>query len=147
MTTQSEAPPLPSGQPGPPDADAWAERILSSALGAIETLTVHLGDRLGWYDALAGGPLTSAELARATGTDERYAREWLEQQAVIGFLTTDAEAAAGERRYVLPAALGEVLTDTSSLAFLAPLARMLAAAARRTPELVEAYRTGGGVSW
>ena len=147
MTTHSETP-LPAADPAPADADAWAERIFSSALGAIETLTVHLGDRLGWYDALAGGgPLTAAELARATGTDERYAREWLEQQAVIGFLTTEAESPAHERRYALPAALGEVLTDPDSLAFLAPLARMVVAAARRTPELLEAYRSGGGVSW
>jgi SAM-dependent methyltransferase len=133
---------------GEPDTvDDWAERIFASGLGAIETLTVYLGDRLGWYAALADGPRTAGQLAAATGTDERYAREWLEQQAVIGYLTTDPSLPADERRYTLPAGLAEVLSDTHSLVFLAPLARMVVAAAQRAPELLEAYRTGGGVGW
>lgn len=60
-----------------PDAPAEqvAERIFAAALGTMELLTVHLGDRLGWYRALAEfGPLTSVELARLSGSAERYAR-------------------------------------------------------------------------
>lgn len=137
-----------TGAADPADtADAWAERIFTAGLGAMETLTVYLGDRLGWYDALAAAPRTATELAQATGADERYAREWLEQQAVNGYLTTDAAAPAQERRYTLAPGLAEVLTDPDSLAFLAPLPRLVASVARRTTELLEAYRTGGGVSW
>lgn len=33
--------------------DAFAERLLQVALGMIEVLAVHLGDRLGWYRDLA----------------------------------------------------------------------------------------------
>jgi hypothetical protein len=52
---------------------------------------VYLGDRLGLFRALAdGGPATSAELASRIGLDERYVREWLEQQAVTGILAADA---------------------------------------------------------
>ncbi|MGD8214526.1 hypothetical protein [Aestuariimicrobium sp. Y1814] len=41
-------------------------------------MAIHLGDRLGWYRALAEiGPSTAAELARHTHCSERYAREWL----------------------------------------------------------------------
>ena len=84
--------------------DALAERLFGAALGAYELMTVHLGDRLGYYRALSeDGEVTSAELAAATGTDERYAREWLEQQAVAGIIEVDdVEAAAEERRYTLP---------------------------------------------
>jgi hypothetical protein len=84
--------------------DALAERLFGAALGAYELMTVHLGDRLGYYRALAGGgEVTSVELARETMTDERYAREWLEQQAVAGILEVDDVAAdAAERRYRLP---------------------------------------------
>jgi len=129
-------------------ADAFAERLFSSALGAMETLSVSIGDSLGWYRALATeGPLTAAALARLTGTDERYAREWLEQQASYGILLTDPEVAADERRFTLPEPAAEVLTDQTSLAYLGPLARMLVAVSQRMPELLEAYRTGGGVSW
>jgi SAM-dependent methyltransferase len=129
-------------------AEAFAERLFASGLAAVETLSVYLGDQLGWYRTLAAdGPLTSAQLAETTGTDERYAREWLEQQAVYGILTTDAQEPADQRRFELPAGAAEALTDQNSLAFLAPLGRFMVAAARRMPELLEAYRTGGGVSW
>jgi len=43
---------------------------------------VVIGDKLGLYKAMAGaGPLTPAELASRTATDERYVREWLSAQA------------------------------------------------------------------
>ena len=133
--------------------EAVAQRVLDSALGATDLLAVFLGDRLGWYRSLRDeGPATPGELAARTGTDPRYAREWLEQQAVTGLLTVDlpqqrgADAGAA-RRYALPAAVAEVLTDEHSLSYLGPLGRMLAASAMQLPALLEAYRTGGGVSW
>jgi hypothetical protein len=129
--------------------DALAERLFEAALGAYELMTVHLGDRLGYYRALAdGGAATSAELAGATGTDERYAREWLEQQAVAGILEVDdVAAAAGERRYTLPAGHAEALVDRESLAHITPMARYGVSFAHTLPAVEEAFRTGGGVSW
>lgn len=123
--------------------DAFAERLFSSALGTVELMSVYLGDRLGWYRALAdGGPADPAELVARAGGAERYAREWLEQQASYGVLTVGADG-----RFTLPPAQAEVLTDTQSLSYLAPLARMFCAAGMQLPALVEAYRTGGGVGW
>jgi hypothetical protein len=129
--------------------DALAERLFGAALGAYELMTVHLGDRLGYYRALAdGGETTSAELAAATGTDERYAREWLEQQAVAGILEVDDPGAEpGERRFRLPAGHAEVLIDRDSLAHLTPLARTGVSFAHVLPSVEDAFRTGGGVSW
>lgn len=130
-------------------ADVLAERLVASALGAMELMAVYLGDRLGWYRALAEhGALTSVELARLTGTAERYAREWLEHQAASGYLEPDDVAApAVARAYRLHAGAAEALTDADSLAYLAPVSGFLAAAGRVAPQLVEAYRTGGGVAW
>lgn len=131
-----------------PAAEAFAGRILTSVLGSMECASIVLGDRLGWYRALTGAGsagLSGGELAAATGTHERYAREWLEQQAVSGIVevTGDAEL----RRFVLPQHAAEVLSDPSSLAFMAPLPRMVAASVGQLPRLLDAYRTGGGVSW
>jgi 2-polyprenyl-3-methyl-5-hydroxy-6-metoxy-1,4-benzoquinol methylase len=143
----------PRPSPDPPSADASAdvvaERIFSMALAGAESLSVYVGDRLGWYRSLAtDGPATPAELARRTGTHERYAREWLEQQAVCGILLAhDGVDTDGGRRFEIPAGAAEALTDESSLAYLGPLPRMFAAAAQHLPELLDAYRTGGGVSW
>ncbi|HWM14780.1 MAG TPA: class I SAM-dependent methyltransferase, partial [Gaiellaceae bacterium] len=129
--------------------DALAERLFGAALGAYELMTVHLGDRLGLYRALREhGETTPVELAAATGTNERYAREWLEQQAVAGILEVDDVAAAPDaRRYRLPPAHAEVLVDRDSLAHLTPLARYSVSFAHVLPAVEEAFRRGGGVPW
>src|SRR6185503_3370283 len=65
-------------------------------LGAAQSAwLVALGDRLGLYKAMAGaGPLTPAQLAERTGTDEAYLREWLASQACGGYLEYDAGSGA-----------------------------------------------------
>ena len=92
----------------------------------MDLLCVYLGDRLGLYRALAdAGPSTSAELASAAGVNERYAREWLEQQAMAGILeAVDPDASDAERRYALPAGHDEVLLDAGSLNHMAPMAQL-----------------------
>ncbi len=129
-------------------ADEVAERLFGSLLGTIEIMSVFLGDRLGWYRSLAGdGPASAVELAGRTGTQVRYAREWLEQQAVIGLLTVESDGAPDGRRFAIPASTAEVMTDETSLVYLAPLARMFGAVGPELPRLLEVYRSGGGVSW
>ena len=127
--------------------DVLVERLFGAALGAFDLMGVYLGDRLGLYRAMAGtGPLTSAELADRAGIAERYAREWLEQQAMGGILAVADDAATDEeRRYELPAGHVEALTDEASLAFVAPVAQLVVACARPLPELTSAYRSGDGL--
>jgi SAM-dependent methyltransferase len=129
--------------------DALVERLFASAIGAMDLFSVYLGDRLGYYRALAeGGPATSPELARRTGTAERYAREWLEQQAVTGFREVEnPEAGATERRYRLPAGYGAVLVDPDSPTAMAPVAQIVAGCVAPLPALLEAFRTGSGVPY
>ena len=129
--------------------DGFAERVFTAMLGAFEVASIYLGEKLGLYAALAeGGPATSGELAERAGIAERYAREWLEQQAAVGYLTVDdAGAAPEERRFTLPAGHAAVLVDQDSGVFASGNARMFAAAMRAMPELLEAYRTGGGLTW
>lgn len=157
MTATQTLPTLSDGLPSDlldtprPDAPAEvvAERLVAATLGAMELMAVHIGDRLGWYRSLATrGPLTSTELARLTGSAERYAREWLEHQAASGYVdVVNAGAGPQERAYRLHAGAAEAMTDADSANHLAPLAGFLAAAGRAVDSLLEAYRTGGGVSW
>jgi len=126
--------------------DALVERLFEAVLGFNDVLAVHLGDRLGLYDALREhGALTPAELAETTGTNERYAREWLEHQAVGGILTV--EEGDGARRYTLPPGHDEVLCDRDSLAYMAAFARMTVGMAVPLPSVLEAFRTGAGVPY
>lgn len=129
-------------------ADEFAERVFGSLLGTVEIMAVYLGDRLGWYRSLASeGPATAGELASRTGTVPRYAREWLEQQAVAGYLTVERDGSPDERVFSLPRSAAEVLTDETSLAYVAPVARMFGAVGPLLPQLLAAYREGGGVGW
>jgi SAM-dependent methyltransferase len=127
--------------------DAFIERLLQCASGTFNIFSIYIGDRLGFYRALAdGGPLTSAELAARTGTHERYAREWAEQQTVSSILEVEDERAdASQRRFRLPPGHAEPLLDRDSLDYVAPLARLIAGCVRPLPAVLEAYRTGGGV--
>lgn len=126
--------------------EQFAEKIFTAVLGAAQVQALYLGDRLGWYRVLAEeGPLTAAELAHRTGTVERYAREWLEHQAVSGIVVADLNHEPS--RFWLPRPYADVLVDADSTSFMAPMARFFAATGVRLPDLVDAYRNGGGVSW
>jgi SAM-dependent methyltransferase len=122
--------------------DALVERLFTATLGAFDLFAVYVGDRLGLYRALLEhGPMDAAELAQVAAIDERYAREWLEQQAVTGILEAE------DGRFSLPAGHDEALLDESSLAYAAPMARFVAAVGRPLPQLVEAFRTGAGIPY
>ncbi len=129
--------------------DALAGRMFAATLGAFDLLAIHLGLDLGLYRVLAeGGPATTAEAALRTGVAPRYVREWLEHQAVAGILDVDDPGAEPEsRRYTLPSGHAEAILDPESLAAVPPLARFVLAGARTYPQLLGAYRSGGGVAW
>jgi SAM-dependent methyltransferase len=129
--------------------DSFAEGLFEKIIGAMEVASVYLGDRLGLYRAMAdGGSATSAELAERTGTHERYVREWLEQQAVMGILEVEGgEEDGSARRYMLPEGHAEVLLDQDSLSYLAPVARFTMGLVRPLPALVGAFRTGDGLPY
>lgn len=129
--------------------DELADRLFGAVIGALDLQAVYIGDRLGLYSALAqGGPATPHELGERAQIHPRYAREWLEHQAVGGFIDVDdADAAPDERRYTLPDGHADVLIEPDSLSLVAPLARFLVGTARTMPALLEAYRTGAGVDW
>jgi 2-polyprenyl-3-methyl-5-hydroxy-6-metoxy-1,4-benzoquinol methylase len=132
-----------------PQADALIEKILQAARGTFEIFGMYLGVRLGYYQALGEiGPATAAELAAHTKTNERYAREWLEQQTVAGFLRVDNESAAEKhRRYQLPQPYKEVLADQESVNYLGALPVILAGAVYPLRAVTNAYQTGGGVPY
>jgi SAM-dependent methyltransferase len=129
--------------------EALVERVFASAIALFDLAGIYLGDRLGLYRALASdGPSTSGELAARTGTDERYVREWLEQQAVTDILSVvDDDSDASRRRYGLPAGHAEALIAADSPSYIAPLGRQALGMLRPLPRLLEVFRTGAGVPY
>jgi 2-polyprenyl-3-methyl-5-hydroxy-6-metoxy-1,4-benzoquinol methylase len=124
--------------------EEFAGKMVVEAGAAVSAALIVIGDRLGLYRAMAGaGPLTSAELADRTGTNERYVREWLSAQAAGGLV----EYHADERRYELTPEQALVLADDSSPACMAGMFQLISACAKDEPRITEAFRTGNGVGW
>jgi len=103
---------------------------------------IHLGDRLGFYRALAEAPATSAELAARTGLDERWLREWLRQQGAAGLLGFDAD----ERFSLAPEAVA-VLADERHPAFGGGMFSQLPQTMAVLERLPEAFRSGLGLPY
>ena len=128
--------------------DALVERLFDAVLGTMDVLTCYVGDRLGLYQALVeGGDMTSTQLAAATGTHERYVREWLEQQAASGILAADDATSAETRRFSMPKGHVEVLTDRESLNCLAGVIRLTVGVTLPIQAVIDAYKTGAGVPY
>ncbi len=110
---------------------------------SLATLTI-VGDRLGLYRALAaGGAMTSAELARRTGTHERYVREWLNAHAASGYVNYLADSG----RYKLTAEQAMLFADENSPANMLGGFQIALAAGRIVDKLTDAFRTGDGIGW
>jgi 2-polyprenyl-3-methyl-5-hydroxy-6-metoxy-1,4-benzoquinol methylase len=105
---------------------------------------VRVGDKLGLYKALAaGGPQTPAELARRTGTAERYVREWLCNQTAGGYVTYDRDA----DRFYLTEEQAFAMADENSPVFLPGAFQVALAAAKSEEQITERFRTGDGMGW
>lgn len=131
-----------------PFDQARLERLMGQAvvdMGAIfNGALVALGEELGLYEALgAGEALTPEELARRTGTAERYVHEWLNAQAASGYVTYDPARA----RYSLSLEQALVFAHPQSPAYVLGGFQSAIAAARIGPKLAEAFRSGAGVGW
>jgi len=131
------------------ERDALGERIFEQLLVSTELLTVDLGLRTGLYEALRHlGTANPAELAQAAGIHVRYAREWLEQQAVAGYLQVVSQSDDdAERRYLLPPGHAEALLDPDSPGYVGAASPNLVGLAGVIREVSAAYRAGTGVPY
>ena len=135
-------------EPTSTSAEQLAERLFTDAVTTMEMLSSHLGIQLGLYRALADGPADARALAERTGIHPRYAREWLEHQAVSGILETDpADVDPYARTFTLPSGHQEALLDVDSPAYMGTIPGFVASFAGLLPQLENAYRSGDGIPY
>ena len=129
--------------------EEFAGSLFGACLATMELANVELGIRLGLYEVLAGaGPTTATELARGAGIVPRYAREWLEQQAVAGVVNVDdTTKLPDDRRFELPNAHAHVLLDDNSEACMKPCAAVVPWVAKAIDIMVEEFRQGTGAAF
>lgn len=104
---------------------------------------IVVGDRLGLYKALAGGPLGPQELAERTGTAPRYVDEWLRGQAAGGYVEYHPETG----KYSLTEEQAFALTNPDGPIFAPGAFQLAVAALRSEPDITGAFRSGAGVGW
>jgi len=124
--------------------DALLGRAVVDFGATFHAALVGVGDRLGLYKALADrGPQTPAQLAKHTGTAERYVREWLCNQAAGGYVTYDSLTG----RFYLTEEQAFALADENSPAFLPGAFQVALAAAKAQEQITERFKTGKGMGW
>lgn len=121
--------------------EAVADRLFGATLEGMDAVAIAIGDRLGYYRALDAGPRTPDQLAAETGHSPRYTREWLEQQAMTGYVVPSGDA------YALAPGVAETLARPGTSTWLAPLMRQFAAAAAQWTRIADAAASGTGLAW
>ncbi|QYO68290.1 class I SAM-dependent methyltransferase [Leptolyngbya sp. 7M] len=106
---------------------------------------IVIGAKLGLYKAMAtpNERITAAELAKRTGTNERYIREWLNANAAGGYVEYDADTDA----YFLSEEQVFALTSEDNPAYLPGAFILAAAALKAVPQMLERFKTGEGLGW
>jgi SAM-dependent methyltransferase len=115
--------------------------LFSKLEGAVTAGMVHLGDRLGLYRALraAGRPMSTAELAAATGTVERWVREWAHNQAAARLIDSH-----GDDSFSLSPEAAAVLADPDDPAFGMGMFHRLPQTMQALDHVSESFRSGIG---
>ncbi len=111
---------------------------------AMHSALILIGDRLGLYRAMSDCvPVSAADLARRTGTNERYVREWLNANAAGKYVdydpATDMYAMTPEQSFAL--------AQDDTAVHLPGFYHMLASCMKDEEKLTEVFRTGKGFGW
>ena len=123
--------------------NAFIGQFVTDLGASVHTGMVVIGEKLGLYKALAAGPMSSAQLAAKTDTDERYLREWLSSQAAGGYITYDSKA----DKFSLTEEQAFTLADEHSPAYLPGAFELALGSLAAVPRIVESFRTGAGMGW
>src|SRR5476649_2032278 len=127
----------------PDKLNAFLGKAVGDLGAAISSTLMIVGDRLGYYKELDMGPLTSAELAKRTNTNERYAREWLNNQAAGGY--TEYDTASG--KFSLNDEQKLCLADPDGPVDLSGAYNIVEATFHALDRTLENFKTGKGMEW
>jgi len=123
--------------------NAFIGQFVTDLGASVHAGMVVIGEKLGLYKALAARPMTAAELAQSTETDERYVREWLASQAAGGYITYDEKS--GE--FSLTQEQAFALATEDSPAYLPGAFELALGSLSAVPRIAECFRTGAGMGW
>ncbi len=119
-------------------------QAVSDMGAALHATLIVIGDKLNLYRTMGTGEkFTPAELARRTGTAERYVREWLNANAAAHYVEYDAASAT----YSMTPEQSFALAQDDSAVHLPGFYHMVASCMKDEEKLTEVFRTGKGFGW
>lgn len=122
--------------------ESFAARVHRILDGGALALLLSIGHRTGLFDVMAAmPPADSRAIARESGLDERYVREWLGAMVAGGIVRFDEARCL----FSLPAEHAAALTRNAAAENLAVPAQWIALLGGVEDELVDSFATGGGV--
>lgn len=135
---------MPSRQIDEDKMHAFLGKVVGDFGASLSTILAYTGQKLGLYEALAKSEgMTPAELAAATGTTERYVREWCVNQAAGEYIHYNA--ASG--KYSMLPEQAVALTDEDSPFFVGGGFFVIKAMANAQPRIETYFKEGGGMLW
>lgn len=124
--------------------EEMAFRVVGDMGGAFTMALGYVGDRLGLFRAMAGsGLLSSVELAKKAGLNERYVREWAKAMVAAEYIDYDPQS----DRYVMTPEQEFVLAKEDSPMFVGGAFHFTAPSIWNLPKIMDAFRNGGGISY
>ena len=118
-------------------------KFINDLGAAVHAGMVVIGERLGLYKALAAGPLTPAELAAITRTDERYVSEWLASQAAGGYLTYNPDT----HKFGMTEEQVLTLAREDGPAYMPGAFELALGSLAAVPRIADSFRSGAGMGW
>jgi 2-polyprenyl-3-methyl-5-hydroxy-6-metoxy-1,4-benzoquinol methylase len=127
----------------PARVEEVADRVIGYLSGMTVSAMIYVGDRLGLYKTMREtGPVTSQQLASASGLHERWVREWLHTQASAGLVQY-----RGSERYELTPEQAVVLADEEHPAFAVGGFSLIFPLVQSWDRTFAAFKTGRGVPY
>lgn len=124
--------------------NAFLGQVVTDFGAALSSMLGYIGLKLGIYGALADSDgLTPAELAAKTGSNERYIREWLINQASGGYVHYDPPSG----KYSMLPEQAVALTDESSPFYVGGGFYVIKAMLNAQPRISDYFQNGGGMLW
>jgi ubiquinone/menaquinone biosynthesis C-methylase UbiE len=125
-------------------AEAFAGRLLSALNDGALCLMAAVGHRVGLFDAMRElPPSTSDEIARHTGLNERYVREWLGAMVTGRVVEVDPES----NRFSLPPEHAAFLTRAAGADNIAVFSQYISLLGSVEDEIIACFKNGGGVPY
>jgi SAM-dependent methyltransferase len=124
--------------------NAFLGRVVGDFGASLSSVLSYIGIKHGLYRALANSNgMTPADLAAATGTNERYVREWLVNQAAGDYVQFDASSG----KYSMAPEQALALTDEDSPFYVGGGFYVLKAMMNAQPRIFDYFKNGGGMLW